>query len=132
MLAGTGTQRRAALGLAMGIVFSVPASAADSMTVDVSWKGVTGCTAVPVSPPITVAGVPPGTKTLFIVLNDLSGHRELGGNAVPYVPGKPVPRGAVYTLAPCVPGIYEWTVTARAEDGKDLATVKVERTFPAP
>lgn len=109
---------------------SLPALAADPMSLDYSWRGIRGCTEEQKSPAFVVRNAPEQTRFLVFALTDVEGHQS-PGQFVNYPPDGEVRPGAVSFLPPCKPGGYRWTITATDRAGHLLTTADRERPFPA-
>lgn len=87
----------------------------------------------PKSPPISVSGVPAGTKRLRFEMHDLQAPKfHHGGGTVAYRGRNSLPYGAFTYKGPCPPQPHVYRFTAKALDGsgKVLATATAERRFP--
>ncbi len=85
------------------------------------------------SPPITVKGVPNGTKKLKFKMVDLNATSyPHGGGTVKWKGNGKLPYGAFKYKGPCPPSphTYEISVKALGSGNKVLATAKARRRFP--
>ncbi len=85
------------------------------------------------SPPITVQGVPGGTKKLKFKMIDLNATSyPHGGGTVAWNGNGNIPYGAFRYKGPCPPSphTYEISVQALGDGNKVLATAKARRRFP--
>lgn len=131
-------QTMLAFGLAAGMVFAEAAFAQSGLAVDWEWKASHRCNAT--SPALVVSGIPDGTKTLAIQMNDLDfQNKDHGGGSVPHAGGAnaAIPEGALTAnyLGPCPNNFgsfghdYKITVRALAADGTELAVANKAKTF---
>ncbi|MDQ0504129.1 hypothetical protein [Xanthobacter agilis] len=98
------------------------------MTLDFTWIGTALCAPTPGSPEFQVENMPARTAVLRFVLIGPNGA-ELGGADVPRPVHGTVPRGTISFRAPCVGGMYTWTVEAVDAQGKPLGKAKLTRPF---
>ncbi len=110
-----------------------PLAQSARFAVDFTWDGTAPCFD-PKSPPFTLSGVPPGTKTLRFVMTDLDAPDfPHGGGSAPYRGQSRIERGAFTYQGPCPPQgrhSYQWTVAAQDASGKTLATATATKKFP--
>lgn len=125
-------------GLAAGLVLAEAALAQSGLAVDWEWKASHRCNGT--SPALVVSGIPEGTKTLAVQMNDLDfQNKDHGGGSVPHSGGADaaVPEGALTAnyLGPCPNNFgsfghdYKITVRALASDGGELAVASKTKTF---
>jgi phosphatidylethanolamine-binding protein (PEBP) family uncharacterized protein len=119
---------------------ALPAFAQSGLAVDWEWKRAHRCDNT--SPALTVSGVPEGTKTLSVQMNDLDfQNKDHGGGTVQHAGGPSAAIGegelkANY-LGPCPNNFssfghsYQMTVRALAADGTELARVAKAKDFSA-
>lgn len=119
---------------------ALPAFAQSGLAVDWEWKVAHRCNDT--SPALTISGVPDGTKTLAVQMNDLDfQNKDHGGGVVPHASGATteIPEGALKAryIGPC-PGnfssfghSYQITVRALAADGAELAKAIKAKDFSA-
>lgn len=125
-------RRTAAIALAAMVVLAAGPAAA--MSLSFSWGPTKACFD-PKSPPMSVSGVPKGTKKLKFRMVDLNApNYPHGGGTVSWsgkTSGK-LPYGAFRYKGPCPPSphIYQFTVRAYDASGKRLATAKAKKRFP--
>lgn len=122
--------------LAVLVFFAVPAFA-QSVGVDWEWKGAHRCKNV--SPALTVTGIPEGTKSLAVQMNDLDfQNKDHGGGTIPHGGGDSasIPEGALAAyLGPCPNNFasfghsYQITVKALGADGTQLASGRQAKDF---
>lgn len=110
---------------------AVPASA---MSLSFDWGPTKDCFDRK-SPPMTLSGVPAGTKKLKFKMVDLNTVAfNHGGGTVNWSGGSSgnLPYGAFRYTGPCPPSphTYQFTVDALDASGKKLATAKAKRRFP--
>jgi phosphatidylethanolamine-binding protein (PEBP) family uncharacterized protein len=86
------------------------------------------------SPPISLSGVPAGTKALDIRMKDMNvPDYNHGGGKVDYSGQKSLVYGAFSYTGPCPPSgkhKYRFTVNALDAGGKTLATATADKMFP--
>jgi phosphatidylethanolamine-binding protein (PEBP) family uncharacterized protein len=86
------------------------------------------------SPPISLSGVPAGTKKLDIRMKDMNvPDYNHGGGKVDYTGQKSLGYGAFSYTGPCPPSgkhKYRFTVKALDAGGKTLATATADKMFP--
>jgi phosphatidylethanolamine-binding protein (PEBP) family uncharacterized protein len=105
---------------------------ASAMALSFEWGPTTKCFD-PKSPPISVSGVPAGTKKLHFEMHDLQvPNFHHGGGTVVYRGRDRFPYGAFTYKGPCPPKPHVYRFTAKALDGngKVLATATAQRRFP--
>jgi phosphatidylethanolamine-binding protein (PEBP) family uncharacterized protein len=111
----------------------LPALAQSGFSVAFTWDGTKSCFD-PQSPPFTLSGVPPETKTLRFTMKDLEAPDfDHGGGTIAYDGQQRIPRGAFTYRGPCPPQgqhHYEWQVAALDAAGKALAIATMVRSFP--
>lgn len=127
--------------LATLLAASMPAFAQSGLAVDWDWKASHRCANT--SPALTVTGIPDGTKTLAVQMNDLDfQNKDHGGGMFTHAGGAAaaVPEGALTAnyLGPCPNNFasfghdYKITVRALAADGTtELASASKAKTFSA-
>ena len=126
--------------LAVLFTTALPAFAQSGLAVDWEWKVAHRCNNT--SPALTISGIPDGTKTLAIQMNDLDfQNKDHGGGTVPHAGGATadVPEGALKAnyLGPCPNNFgsfghsYQITVRALATDGSELAKIGKAKDFSA-
>ncbi|MFZ1680256.1 MAG: YbhB/YbcL family Raf kinase inhibitor-like protein [Rhizobiaceae bacterium] len=106
--------------------------AAMAMSVSVSWGPTKACFDSK-SPPMTVSGVPDGTRKLKIAMVDLDAPSyPHGGGTVSWAGKGSLPYGAFSYKGPCPPSPhrYQFTVKAIGDGNKTLATAKATKRFP--
>ncbi len=106
-------------------------SPAFSMSMSFKWGPTKKCFDSK-SPPITVKGVPEGTKKLKFKMVDLNARSyPHGGGTVKWKGNGKLPYGAFRYKGPCPPSphTYEFTVKAVGSGNKVLATAKAKRRF---
>lgn len=119
---------------------TLPAFAQSGIAVDWDWKVAHRCNNT--SPALTVSGVPEGTKTLSVQMNDMDfQNKDHGGGSVPHAggPSAEIPEGALTAnyLGPCPNNFssfghsYQITVRALAADGTELARTFKSKDFSA-
>ena len=120
---------------------ALPAFAQSGITVDWDWKASHRCNNT--SPALTVSGIPEGTKTLAIQMNDLDfQNKDHGGGSIPHSGGTTisVPEGGLKAnyLGPCPNNFasfghdYKITVRALGADGStELASGTKIKAFSA-
>lgn len=109
----------------------VPASA---MSLSFDWGPTKECFDRK-SPPMSLSGVPAGTKKLKFRMVDLNAvNFNHGGGTVNWPGGSSgsLPYGAFRYTGPCPPSphTYQFTVDALDSSGNKLATAKAKRRFP--
>lgn len=85
------------------------------------------------SPPISLSGVPAGTKKLRFRMVDLNAPSyPHGGGTVAYAGKNSLPYGAFRYTGPCPPSphTYQFSVDALDASGKVLASARARRRFP--
>ncbi|HEX6735787.1 MAG TPA: hypothetical protein VF096_13330 [Azonexus sp.] len=119
---------------------TLPAFAQSSLTADWQWKAAHRCNNT--SPALTISGIPEGTKSLAVKMNDLDfRNKDHGGGTVAHG-GEAVaeiPEGALTAdyLGPCPANFasfghsYQITVRALAADGSELARSVKAKDFSA-
>ena len=109
------------------------ALAQSSFSIDFTWQGTKACFD-PQSPPFTLSGVPPGTKTLRFTMKDLDAPSfDHGGGTIAYTGQQRIPRGAFTYRGPCPPNgqhHYAWSVEALDAAGKALVVATMVKPFP--
>jgi phosphatidylethanolamine-binding protein (PEBP) family uncharacterized protein len=134
-----GAKMRFAL-LATLLTAAIPAFAQSGLTVDWDWKVAHRCNNT--SPALSVSGVPDGTKSLSVQMNDLDyQNKDHGGGNVPHAGGSSaaIPEGELKAnyLGPCPNNFssfghsYQITVRALAADGAELAKAVKAKDFSA-
>ncbi|UDL89479.1 phospholipid-binding protein [Mesorhizobium sp. PAMC28654] len=118
--------------LAIGFAVAMTTAASAGMTMNFEWGPTAKCFD-PKSPPITLSGVPAGTKTLAFNMVDLDAPSfKHGGGTVAFGGQKNLPYGAFSYRGPCPPRPHTYEISVRALDGsgKALGTAKARRRFP--
>jgi len=126
--------------LAALLTTALPAFAQSDLAVDWEWKLAHRCNAT--SPALTVSGIPDGTKTLAVQMNDLDfQNKDHGGDTVAHAGGATavIPEGALKAnyIGPCPNNFasfghsYQITVHALAADGSELARTGKAKDFSA-
>lgn len=119
---------------------ALPAFAQSGLAVDWEWKVAHRCNNT--SPALTISGIPDGTKTLAVQMNDLDfQNKDHGGGSVPHAGGSSaaIPEGELKTnyLGPCPNNFssfghsYQITVRALGADGAELAKAIKAKDFSA-
>nr|WP_313012437.1 phospholipid-binding protein [Brucella intermedia] len=113
--------------LVIALAVSLCASSAMAADLGVSFQwGPTKKCFDPKSPPISVSGVPAGTKTLeFKMIDKNAIDFTHGGGKVAYTGKAQIPYGAFRYKGPCPPsGVHYYKITVNALDstGKKLAS----------
>ncbi|WP_421917337.1 phospholipid-binding protein [Mesorhizobium sp.] len=120
------------LYLALGFALAMTTAASADMGMTFEWGPTAKCFDAK-SPPITLSGVPAGTKTLAFNMVDLDapGFKH-GGGTLAFGGQKTLPYGAFSYRGPCPPRPHTYEISVRALDagGKALATAKARRRFP--
>jgi len=120
------------LVLAFGFAVAMTTAASADMVMNFEWGPTVKCFD-PNSPPITLSGVPAGTKTLAFKMVDTDAPDfKHGGGTVVFGGQKTLPYGAFSYRGPCPPRphMYEISVKALDGSGKTIATAKARRRFP--
>ena len=107
-------------------------SLANAMGIGFDWGPTKKCFD-PKSPPITVSGIPKGTKKLRFHLVDLNAiDFNHGGGTVEYKGSSKFAYGAFRYMGPCPPEphTYQMSVEALDAGGKVLGKAKATRKFP--
>ncbi|TPM34465.1 phospholipid-binding protein [Mesorhizobium sp. B2-3-5] len=120
------------LALAFGFIMAMTTAASAGMTMTFEWGPTAKCFD-PKSPPITLSGVPAGTKTLAFRMTDLDAPDfKHGGGTVAFAGQKTLPYGTFSYRGPCPPKPHTYEISVRALDstGKILATAKARKRFP--
>lgn len=113
---------------------------AQAMSVDWVWKNDHRCSSV--SPALSVTGIPEGTKSLSIKMNDLDfQNKDHGGGVVAHAAGDAaaIAEGALTSsyLGPCPNNFssfghnYQITVRALAADGSEIDKAIKSKEFSA-
>jgi phosphatidylethanolamine-binding protein (PEBP) family uncharacterized protein len=105
---------------------------ASAMGMSFDWGPTAKCFD-PRSPPITLSGVPRGTKTLQFNMVDLDAPDfRHGGGKVAYSGRESLPYGAFRYKGPCPPEPHSYRITVKALDssGKVLAAAQAQKRFP--
>ena len=125
--------------LALVIFFVCGAAFSQSMTIDFTWKRSHQCS--PVSPALTLTGIPSGTTQLSVLMvdHDMRSFDHGGGflkNDVGFPKEFIIPEGALKVYkGPCPPNFnsfghdYEFTVTASDGSNNVLAKAGKKKTF---
>ena len=119
---------------------ALPAFAQSGLAVDWEWKRAHRCDNT--SPALTVSGIPEGTKSLAVQMNDLDfQNKDHGGGTVLHAggPTADIPEGGLKpsSLVPCPSNYasfghsYQMTVRALAADVTELARVAKAKDFSA-
>lgn len=119
---------------------ALPAFAQSGLAVDWEWKRAHRCDNT--SPALTVSGIPEGTQSLAVQMNDLDfQNKDHGGGTVVHAGGPTanIPEGGLKPnyLGPCPNNFssfghsYQMTVRALAADGTELARVAKAKDFSA-
>lgn len=122
-------------GLAAMVVacaFAMTTEAASAFGLSFTWGPTKACFDRN-SPPMSVSGVPDGTRKLKFRMVDLDApNYPHGGGSVAWANKAAIPYGAFQYKGPCPPSphTYEFTVQALDSAGKVLATAKARRKFP--
>jgi phosphatidylethanolamine-binding protein (PEBP) family uncharacterized protein len=122
------------------LITALPVSAQSGLAVDWEWKVAHRCNNT--SPALSVSGIPDGTKTLAVQMNDLDfQNKDHGGGTVPHAgtATADIPEGALKAnyLGPCPNNFasfghsYQITVRALAADGSELAKAGKAKDFSA-
>lgn len=122
------------------LLAAFPAFGQSSMSVDWEWKKDHFCKNT--SPALSITGVPEGTKTLTVAMNDLDfQNKDHGGGSVPHAGGDTaaIPEGGLTGnyLGPCPNNFssfghaYQMTVRAVGADGAELARAVKAKDFSA-
>ncbi|BAV46441.1 PEBP family protein [Mesorhizobium loti] len=117
---------------AFGFAVAMTTAASADMAMNFEWGPTVKCFD-PKSPPITLSGVPAGTKTLAFKMVDTDAPDfKHGGGTVVFGGQKTLPYGAFSYRGPCPPRphMYEISVKALDGSGKTIATAKARRRFP--
>lgn len=126
--------------LAALLTASLPAFAQSGLTVDWEWKVAHRCNNT--SPALTISGIPEGTKTLAMQMNDLDfQNKDHGGGTVPHAggPTAEIPEGALESnyIGPCPNNFanfghaYQITVKALGADGSEISKATKAKDFSA-
>ncbi len=125
--------------LATLLVTALPVSAQTALSVDWQWKLAHRCNNT--SPALTVSGIPDGTKTLVVQMNDLDfQNKDHGGGTVPHADGATaeIAEGALTKyLGPCPNNFssfghsYQITVKALGADGSEIDKTTKAKDFSA-
>lgn len=109
------------------------------MSVDWTWRLDHRCSNK--SPALSLTGIPDGTKTLSVQMNDLDfQNKDHGGGSIPHQEGASgeIPEGALTSyLGPCPANFssfghsYQITVKALAADGSELGKAVKAKDFSA-
>jgi hypothetical protein len=103
--------------------------AEEPMSVETSWTNVPRCVGrIGKNPAMTIKNAPRGTK--FINATLAFGDYALGGDRVLLRENGLIPEGTMQLMAPCVPGVYRWTIDAEDANGHVLATLQQNVDFP--
>lgn len=119
---------------------ALPALAQSGLTVDWTWKKEHRCNNL--SPELSITGIPEGTQSLAVQMNDMDfQNKDHGGGTVPHAGGATasIAEGALQTkyLGPCPNNFssfghnYQITVRALAADGAELANARKSKEFSA-
>ena len=122
------------------ITAALPTFAQSSLVVDWSWKAEHRCNNI--SPLLTISGIPDGTKTLSVRMNDLDfQNKDHGGGSIPHAGGSSatISEGELKTnyLGPCPNNFssfghsYQITVRALTADGAELGKGIKAKDFSA-
>lgn len=122
------------------LTVALPAFAQSGLTVDWDWKVAHRCNNT--SPALTISGVPDGTKTLSVQMNDLDfQNKDHGGGSVAHAggPSAAIQEGELKAnyLGPCPNNFssfghsYQIAVRALAADGAELAKAIKAKDFSA-
>ena len=88
------------------------------------------------SPVFMLNGVPKGTKTISLYMNDHNSSFQHGGGDVPYTGKNTIPCGAIASgwILPSPPGgevhTYEFSIKAIDASGNALASTSAIRNYP--
>lgn len=118
--------------LAIGILLAATTAASADMSMSFTWGPTKKCFDSK-SPPITMSGVPEGTKKIkFVMVDKDAPSFSHGGGSVNWTGKKSLPYGAFRYKGPCPPSPHTYQFTAKAVDGygKTLATARASRRFP--
>lgn len=119
---------------------TLPAFAQSGLSVDWEWKAAHRCNNT--SPALRISGIPDGTASLAIQMNDLDfQNKDHGGGSVPHAGGASaeIPEGALKSsyLGPCPNNFssfghsYRISVRALAADGSELGKGAKAKDFSA-
>jgi len=126
--------------LSVLISAALPAFAQSNLAVDWTWKAAHRCTNT--SPALTVTGIPEGTHSLAVQMNDLDfQNKDHGGGTLSHSGSATadIPEGALQAsyLGPCPNNFasfghsYRITLRALAADGSELARTSKAKDFSA-
>jgi phosphatidylethanolamine-binding protein (PEBP) family uncharacterized protein len=127
-------------GLLSLMLVALSASAQANLSVDWEWKKEHLCNNT--SPALSIAGIPEGTKSLTVQMNDLDfRNKDHGGGTIAHVGGTAasIPEGGLKGdyLGPCPNNfngfghVYQITVRALGADGAELAAAVKSKDFSA-
>lgn len=122
------------------LIAAFPTFAQSGLSVDWEWKLAHRCNNT--SPALTISGIPEGTKTLAVQMNDLDfQNKNHGGGSVPHAEGSTaeIKEGGLATdyLGPCPSNFSSWghnyqiTVRALGVDGVELGKGIKAKEFSA-
>ena len=121
--------RRSIAVLSIFLIASAHSASAAEFTASFKW-----CLAS--SPVFTLSGVPKGTKTISLYMNDHNASFQHGGGDVSYTGKNTIPCGAIASgwIGPSPPGsevhTYEFSIKAIDAGGNTLASTNAVRNYP--
>lgn len=113
------------------LTFAIPASGAEPMALEYSWKSVRFCREAPYNPVITLHNIPDHTVLIRFRLEEATGGVDYGGGDVIFSGQSEIAADQLGARAPCKLGPYTWTAVALDEAGSIIATASRTSTADA-